>query len=247
MKKFLMISTVLAAGFANSAQSQNYDAQKGSDHLMQDTRRMEPERSTYVAPARQPVTTTAETPVTPVQREEPEIAEEPEKENDFDNFTGFYAGADAGYTLGSYGDVDLDGFEPGVFAGYGFEYDLGDWLGSYVAMEIAYYWGFADDDNAGISYEKKNNLAVTLRPGITVSDDALGYGIVGYSRGTFEGNGDEEHLSGYILGAGAQYNTGTALKPRIEYTYTNYGDEELAGSKFEGHENNIKVGFLFQF
>lgn len=243
MKKFLMISTAMAVCFVHSAHAQNYDVQKGGDHLMQDTKRIEPERSTYVAPTRQPVMAAE---AAPAPRAEP-VMPEPEKKNDFDNFSGFYAGADAGYTFGSYGEGDLNGFEPGVFAGYGFDYDLGDWLGSYMAIEIAYYWGFADDDIAGASYEKKNNMAITLRPGITVSDKALGYGIVGYSRGAFEGNGSEEHLDGYILGAGAQYNTGTALKPRIEYTYTNYGDGELGGSKFEGHENNIKVGLLFQF
>ena len=124
MNKILFTSAAVLAVSAPSFAA-NYDVQKGGDHLMQDTRRMEPEKATYVAPARQEVTPA------PVQRvETPQPDPEPvameEEKNDFDNFTGFYAGADAGYSFSSYGDTDLDGFEPGVFAGYGFNYDVWD-------------------------------------------------------------------------------------------------------------------------
>ena len=54
-------------------------------------------------------------------------------------------------------------------------------------------------------------------------------------------------LDGLILGGGVQLDTNTPFKPRVEYTYTNYEDENIGGNNFNINENNIKVGAVFQF
>lgn len=78
-------------------------------------------------------------------------------------------------------------------------------------------------------------------------EDALAYGIVGYTRAEFVGNGDDEDVNGYFLGAGSEFSTRSPLKLRLEYTYTNYADEPLSDINFEGHDNMIKLGTVFRF
>lgn len=162
--------------------------------------------------------------------------------NPYDDFTGVYGGAQAGYGF----TEDLEGWQGGVFLGYGMEHDMNP-LGAYGGVEFGYDWGGFDGDTAGVPYEKDNAWNVTFRPGATIRDNALGYGIIGYSRAEFESNGAEDDLDGLILGLGAQFDTDTPFKPRLEYTYTNYEDTSVGGTNLDPNENAIKLGGFFQF
>jgi outer membrane immunogenic protein len=169
------------------------------------------------------------------------------------DFTGIYAGADVGYAIGT-ADIDVggvdndlgyDGFNGDVFLGYGYEHNY-NWLGSYLGIELGYELSAADGDFAGTSYEKEDAWHASLRPGFTMHQDTLGYGIIGYTRANFEGGGDDDDLSGLVVGAGAEFDTNTAFKTRLEYTYTAYEDGDLAGVDFDPSENNIKLGIFFR-
>jgi opacity protein-like surface antigen len=217
---------------------------KAGAGLMRESRQMTPE----TAPQRQ-----AQTDYMAAPAIEP-AAGRNESENDdmFDDFTGFYAGGDVGYQIGSAevgggeGDVGLDGFNGGLFAGYGFSHSFG-WLGGYAGVEAGYEWSGADGDLGGTSFEKDHAWLVTFRPGLTMHEDTMAYGILGYSRAEFEAGADDENLDGLVLGAGAEFDTDTAFKTRLEYTYTNYEDASIGGTDFDEHENNIKLGLLFRF
>ena len=173
----------------------------------------------------------------------------------YDNFTGPYVGGDVGYSFGNFdvgdpagpdGDVGLDGWNGGLFAGYGMEHDF-DWLhGAYAGFELGHEWSASDGSLGANSFDKNRAWLLTFRPGATYGD-ALGYGIIGYSRAEFEGNGADDDLDGLVLGAGATFDTGTAVKTRLEYTYTTYEDSDLAGVGFDGQDSNIKVGAVFQY
>jgi len=253
MKPFLFLSiTAIALSVATIpayAQS-NYSQvdSKGGDQMINETRRLETEK---------PVTVSQASRTTDSQGERMSYIEPAagRNTNPYDDFTGVYVGGDIGYAIGSYnvnnplgtdGDVGLDGINGGIFVGYGFEHNF-KWLGAYAGIEAGYEWSDADGSIGGDSYEKNHAWLVTFRPGISMHQDTLGYGIIGYSRAEFEGAGGDEDFNGLVLGAGAQFDTNTALKPRLEYTFTNYEDDDIAGVGFDGHENNIKIGAILQF
>jgi outer membrane immunogenic protein len=173
----------------------------------------------------------------------------------YKDFTGPYVGGDIGYNIGSYdvndpagpdGDVGLDGFEGGLFLGYGYNHNF-SWLGGYAGLELGYEWSGADGQLAGGGYEKDHAWLVTFRPGIAMHEDALAYGVIGYSRAEFESNGNEEDLDGLVLGAGSEFSTRSPVKLRLEYTYTTYEDANLGNVNFDGHENQLKAGAVFRF
>lgn len=160
----------------------------------------------------------------------------------YDDFTGPYVGGEIGYAFTD----DLDGWNGGVFAGYGFVHEF-DMLGAYAGAEIGYEWGGADGSVAGVPYEKDRAWNFTFRPGAKISEDGLGYGIIGYSRAEFESASGGDDLDGLILGLGGQFDTNTALKTRLEYTWTNYESANLSGTSFDPNEHAVKVGAVFQF
>ena len=157
-------------------------------------------------------------------------------------FKGTYAGGEIGHSFTD----DVDGMSGGLFVGYGLEHEFG-MFDAYTGIEFAYEWSGADGDAAGLSYNKNDAWLVTFRPGANVTDNALGYGIVGYTHAEFEGAGDKDNVDGLVLGLGGQFDTGTSFKPRLEYTYTNYEDSTLAGNSFDAGENAVKLGAVFQF
>ncbi|MFP4312880.1 MAG: outer membrane protein [Alphaproteobacteria bacterium] len=160
----------------------------------------------------------------------------------FTDFTGIYGGADIGYSFTD----DLEGMDGGLFVGYGFEHEF-DLLGAYAGIELGYEWSGADGDENNLSYEKDHAWVVTLRPGVSIMSDGLGYGIIGYSRSEFETTSGDEDSDGLILGLGAAFNTNTAFQPRIEYTYTMHEDISTNNQSIEPDENNITLGAVFQY
>lgn len=225
------VTMLLAAMPLTQAHAGSYSDE--SARMMNDTRRIQPE-----APSSQQHTSIPQE-ADQVSRIEPAAGQ---NVNPYDDFTGIYGGGEVGYGFTD----DVDGWNGGLFLGYGFEHKF-DMLGAYIGMEIGYEWSDGDGDTAGLSFEKDHAWIATLRPGFTVMGDGLGYGIVGYSRAEFESGGDDEYLDGLVLGLGTQFNTGTAFKPRLEYTYTNYEDATIGGTSFAATENTVKLGVVFQF
>jgi outer membrane immunogenic protein len=243
---------VLVAGTAH-AQTSDYSYAKGGDGISDDARYTIPRETTSTTQtnANRTRTTTQTTTASA-----PSVVDtEPQAGGDEYDFSGPYVGGDIGYTFGNYdiddpagpdGEVDLDGWEGGLFVGYGFSHDI-SWLGSYLGVEAGYEWSGADDDFAGIGYEKDHAWNLSLRPGFTVYDDVLAYGIIGYSRAEFQGGADDEDLDGLLLGLGGEFDTNSLIKLRLEYTYANYEDANLSGADFDGHENQFKLGVVYRF
>lgn len=205
--------------------------------------------------------TTTQTRTTQIQqpaRAQPQAVEPAAGYDDtrFADFTGFYVGGDVGYGMGNAdisgapvgGDVGLDGWNGGLFGGYG--YDTGNtwlgWLGGYIGLEGGYTWNDMDGNIGASSYSKGDSWHATLRPGLVLNEDALGYGIIGYSRAEFETPTGDDDLDGLILGAGAEFNTKTAMKTRLEYQYTTYEDANIGGTSIDPHDNVIKLGLVFR-
>jgi opacity protein-like surface antigen len=158
--------------------------------------------------------------------------------------------------FGTSSDVSVNGFQGGVLAGYGMQFDPGFlnsiWSG-YTAIELGYEWnGSNNDSELGTFFNKDDSWSVTVRPGFTWGNKALGYGIAGYSRGKFNVGADDKWLDGYSLGLGTELATFGPLKTRLEYVYTNYSSDNFntgAGTtaNFNPHDNALKLGAVFHF
>lgn len=176
----------------------------------------------------------------------------------YDNrFHGPYAGGDLGYSWGNYdvnnpagpdGDADVNGWNAGLFAGYGFARGEKP-LAGYIGTEIGYEWNGADGSLGPVGFEKNGNLYAAVKPGAIIQYDMLAYGIIGLSRTNFEAsNGDDETLTGMMIGAGAEFTSEKSpVNFRAEYIYTNYGEANFNGVDFDGHDSTIKAGALFRF
>jgi opacity protein-like surface antigen len=246
MKKLLLTGVAFAAlGLSGQALAQDTYSAKDSDSMLEGAQYNtgEPAHTAYV-PQEQMDTSVALT--------EPAAGED----EWYANFTGPYIGGDIGFTMGSYevddtagpdGDVGIDGMGYGAFVGYGFEQNFTPIFGGYAGIELGYEWSEADGDLDTSSFDKDNEFLLTFRPGVSLKQDILGYGIIGWSRAEFEGDDDSEDLDGLVLGAGAEFDTGTLIKLRTEYSYTNYEDANLETASFEGHESAVKAGLLLRF
>lgn len=181
------------------------------------------------------------------------------------DFTGPYLGGTVGYgwadidadaTVGGVGisdDADVNGIQGGVLGGYGFQFGKGFdyvWNG-YLGLELGYEWSNADGSAFGADINKEDIMLVTLRPGLSWGDTALGYGIVGYSRTRFESGGDDEWVDGMVFGVGTELGMLGPVKTRLEYVYTNYEDRDYAvgatNVSTDGSENALKLGAVYRF
>jgi hypothetical protein len=241
-----------------TAQGAYADA-KNYDNTMNGSEYMSSEPSEQVAPV---VQSRDSVPVQQneagrVQTIEPKAGNETNySSRDTNGFSGPYLGADIGYNWGSFdannpagpdGDVDTDGWEGGLLAGYGYATNPTG-FGGYAGVEAGYEWSGADGSFAGTAFEKNHNWLVTFRPGVTMANgNTLAYGVVGYSRAEFEANGDNDNLDGLVLGGGTEFGMWRApMKMRLEYNYIDYEDANLSNINFEGHENTVKTGLVFR-
>lgn len=239
-------ASIAVLGGASQAMAQNYNPKSGDTTLGQ-ARYVEPERQAQAIPTEE------------ILRVEPAAGprERIQNQNAFADFRGPYVGGSVGFGMGNAeisnpagadGDVGMDGITGGVFAGYGYESStLIAGLAGYGSVELGYEWSDVDGDLDVASFEKSDSWNATFRPGISINNGTLGYGIVGYSRAQFEGSTNDENFDGLMLGAGTEFNTRMPLRMRVEYVYTNYEDDNLGGTGFDYHESAIKGGAVLRF
>ncbi len=181
------------------------------------------------------------------------------------NFTGPYVGATAGYgwsdvdaTLTAPGvsisdDADVNGWQGGLLGGYGFQFGQGYdyvWNG-YLGIEASYEFSNADDSVFGAGIDKDDIMSISLRPGLTWGDTALGYGIIGYSRTQFKTAGDDDWVGGLMLGVGTEVGGFGPIKTRLEYVYTDYEDQSFSSGastlSADAHDNAVKAAAIYRF
>lgn len=243
MKKYLILATTLLfMGSSGSAW-----AQAGYDAKSRDTTLGQARYDYGIEPgSRQRAEVTQDEPGLEI------LGIEPAAGDGRNEFTGPYFGADVGYSMGTYesnpnaGDVGLDGWLVNGFIGYGYAMGGRGVLGGYGALELAYELSDASGDLNANNFEKKSAIKALVKPGLMAQGSAVGYGIVGYSRAEFEGNGIDEILNGLVLGVGSEFNTGLPLRMRVEYTYTNFEDANFGAVSFDGHESNITTGVVLR-
>jgi outer membrane immunogenic protein len=146
-------------------------------------------------------------------------------------------------------DVSADGFDIGGYAGANYQ-----WGQFVVGAETDILYPFRDGSSGGLSVEQGLNGSMRARAGIAL-DRFLVYGTGGLAATDLElsnaGGSDSDVLWGWTAGAGVEGMVTDNLTARIEYRYTDYGDETFTpggvptNSDFSNHAIRGGVGFKF--
>jgi outer membrane immunogenic protein len=169
------------------------------------------------------------------------------------DWTGFYLGVLGGYGWGtadtSAGDVDASGFDVGAYAGGNWQ-----WGNFVVGAEADILYPLRDGDNGVVGVEQGLNGSLRGRAGIAL-DRFLVYGTGGGAATDLEltaaGGSDDAILWGWTAGGGVEGMVMDNVTARIEYRYTDYGDETFAPggvpvtSDFSDHAIRGGVGLKF--
>ena len=153
---------------------------------------------------------------------------------------------------GSAGFDDLEGFTVGGLAGY-------DWqFGRFVlGVSAEGSLAFADEQGrgpaAGLEAELESFGAFRVRLGTTI-DRFMVYGTGGLSvaRLTVSNatTSDTELLTGWVAGGGIEYMYWQNVSLRVEYTYSDFGDETfttLPNREIGLEGSQVQVGFIRRF
>lgn len=170
------------------------------------------------------------------------------------DWSGAYAGGALGYGSANYDiivnapslplnanlpDLGGEGFVGSLQAGYRQQFDQ-----FIVGAQLDGTWGNIENDtslsaggaNLDYTLAMTDMYTLSLRGGYLVNPETQVYGLVGYSRGTFDGNltsnvGLNEDYSfdmnGVSFGAGLETLVTDAISMGIEYKVTDFGDFNL--------------------
>ena len=197
-----------------------------------------------------------------------------------DAWSGPYVGIQAGYVWGdadlfsfsdgepgyAIDDMEVNGGIGGIYAGYNWLLDNNVLLG----VEGEYNWVSADDSVSfgnvewgwGADVKQDWDASLRLRSGVVVGD-YLPYVTAGVAWAGVEVHGwrsngvvsnHDETLTGWTVGAGVEKKINENLTARIQYRYTDYGDESWDipdGDYNEGkvtyNANMLTVGVSYRF
>ena len=145
------------------------------------------------------------------------------------NWTGFYLGALGGFGWGradtnaAAGEVDLDGFDVGGYAGANWQ-----WGNFVVGAEGDVVFPFRDGSSAGLDVDQGLNGSLRARAGIAL-DRFLLYGTGGAAATSLElsnaAGSDEQTLWGWTAGAGLESMLTDNITARVEYRFSDYDDK----------------------
>lgn len=164
-------------------------------------------------------------------------------------------------------DATGDGATAGIFAGYGETFEIPELASGlfYLGAEAegSYYTG---SNNQGSPYLQGHvapdySTGVSLRAGYVVTPDALAYVRVGWEHmgSAFSLSSplvgqlasDYRTFDGVQVGAGVDYMVTERLFARVEYTYSDYGQETIpvagVGVHLGPDEHQIRVGVGVHF
>lgn len=171
---------------------------------------------------------------------------------------GGYAGLSLGYgfsgeaDLAGLGTVDTDGFVGNVFGGWNWQ------SGSFVyGIEGDVGYNGMEGDNFGYNVEHGVDGSLRARPGVAATDNVLLYATAGGAGSRVEvtdtvtGASDTQTLWGWTAGVGTDVKFTEQAFGRLEYRYTDLGDETFdlggVGGDVGSTSHKVLVGVGMKF
>ena len=170
-------------------------------------------------------------------------------------WSGPYAGVQLGYGFSGRvsepgNTVNTNGWMGGVFGGYQMQ------NGMFVyGVEGDVNYSGVDGENGGVEARSRVDGSIRARAGVAVTNDILVYGTAGGAaerlRLTSGGVDDTNVALGYTVGAGVDAKLTDQVFGRVEYRYTDYGNETFnfggADREFDSSNNRVNVGLGIRF
>ena len=190
-----------------------------------------------------------------VVMEEPPAPAAPMEVPPLNTWSGPYAGVTLGYGFSGEvsepgNDIETDGFVGGGFVGYNYQFDN---VVAGVEADIGY--GGFEGDNAGTTVDGGVNGSLRARLGYAVSPDILPYVTAGGAAQSLEltegGVSDRNTLLGWTAGVGTDVKITDQVFGRVEYRYSDYGNEEFTtagGTRdVDASDHRIQFGIGMKF
>ena len=102
--------------------------------------------------------------------------------------------------------------------------------------------------------EAGRTINATARAGFLITPQSLLYARGGYSNARFDirnPNGPSENRDGYLLGVGFEQSLARNVSARVEYNYSDYGNDTLPGvggpTTLNYHRHAVMTGLNFRF
>ena len=142
-----------------------------------------------------------------------------------------------------------DGFAYGGQLGY--DLNLG---GGVIGVETSLTGRTGTSRFPTFDLESGRTINVTARAGWLMTPEGLLYARGGYSNARFSitnPTGGAENRDGYTVGAGYEQMLGKNVSARIEYNYSDYGNDTLpgigGGASLNYHRHAVMTGVNFRF
>ena len=167
-----------------------------------------------------------------------------------ETFTG--AGSFAGDNLGL--DIGADGFNAGLFAGYGQRINHDFYLGAEIEGDLANTSTDAHvtvgANSATATVKHNNDYAGSIRAGVFPTENTLLYGRIGAVESNFNG-GTSVNLTGVRFGLGSETAINPNMTLRADWVYSGYGSYTFtnANGSFTStpDSNTFRIGLAYSF
>lgn len=185
------------------------------------------------------------------------------------SWTGFTIGVQGGYNWNN-GDFVVGGvpgtfsgdFDGGILGGFvGYNYQFGnDWVVG-VEGDLEHNWADGTTAVGAVNFRTGLDWQGSIRGRVGYSfDRALLYGTAGWAFARAEAEfpplgSDKANLNGFTIGAGLDYAFTDMFFGRLEYRYTNFGDQDFSfsglggsgtvNSDFDQHAVRVGLGVKF--
>ena len=144
------------------------------------------------------------------------------------DWSGIYLGVLLGYSFGESDlepgpNVDTDGFDGGVYAGYNYQFN--NWV---TGVEADMVLSDVEGAGAGTKVKQDWSASIRVRAGYSLESFLLyGTGGLAASGNELSGGGskDSETLLGWTVGAGIESMITDNVTARVEYRYSGYEDK----------------------
>jgi outer membrane immunogenic protein len=169
------------------------------------------------------------------------------------NWTGFYIGANAGYSWGDAANLKPSGWSGGGQIGYNWQY-APNWV---FGLEADMSGSDISDTRIGGAPLAQSKIdyfgSARARLGYTV-DRVMVYGTGGLAWAHDRANdglvaADKEHV-GWTAGAGIEYAFAPNWSTKLEWLYADYGSKTYAltaPTRIDPTDNTVKLGLNYRF